>query len=183
MFHQHKILKPGILAFIIFLMLAIAGIYIVYPHIIYKSIRSTAVVIFHVAGKDKPYDTKYGIHPYLLDKIEQVIDEANAKGIDLRVVRGYRSLEEQQRLYDQGRISSGGIVTNAPPGFSYHNYGWAVDVCEYKNGKPDWHSERWDEIGKIGKKHGLIWGGDWKRLVDKPHLQLSLHDIIEHGIH
>jgi hypothetical protein len=31
----------------------------------------------------------------------------------------------------------------------------------------------------IGKKHGLVWGGDWTRLVDKPHLQLSLFDILK----
>jgi hypothetical protein len=30
----------------------------------------------------------------------------------------------------------------------------------------------------MGKKHGLVWGGDWKSLVDKPHFQLSLKDIM-----
>ena len=181
MLHLPKIFKLGLIASVVFLTLTV-GIYIYYPRIIYKGIRSTAVIVFHLIGKDQPYNNKYGIHPYLLQKIEQVIDEAKSKGIDLRVVRGYRSLEEQQRLYDQGRITEGGIVTYAPPGLSYHNYGWAVDVCEYKGGKPDWHSQRWDEIGEIGKEHGLIWGGDWKRLVDKPHLQLSFHDILNHGV-
>jgi len=55
-----------------------------------------------------------------------------------------------------------------------------VDVCEYMNGQPKWDSEHWQEIGTIGKKHGLVWGGDWKRLVDRPHFQLSRANIIWH---
>ena len=83
-------------------------------------------------------------------------------------------------LYSKGRIISGNIVTYALPGISYHNYGLAVDVCEYKNGKPFWHTKNWAVIGSIGKKHGLIWGGDWKRLVNKPHFQLKLNNLKYH---
>jgi len=176
-----KIMKLGLVSVVISLFIVV-GLYIYSPRIIYKGVRSIGVMVLYTVGKDQPYDTKYGVHPYLLSKIELVIDEAKSKGIDLRVVRGYRSLETQQKLYNQGRITKGGIVTNALPGYSFHNYGWAVDVCEYTDGKPNWQSKRWDEIGEIGKNNGLNWGGDWKRLVDKPHLQLSLNDIWNHCI-
>jgi len=33
-------------------------------------------------------------------------------------------------------------------------------------------------IGKLGKKQGLVWGGNWKTIVDKPHFQLSAKDIL-----
>ena len=76
----------------------------------------------------------------------------------------------------KGRTTSGGKVTNAKAGQSYHNYGLAIDVVEvspmygYKKGYP---SSRWDKIARIGKSLGLEWGGDWKSFVDKPHFQLN----------
>jgi len=164
------------LVFAVSLFMLSVVIYIYNPKFIYRGItRATLKAI-----PSKPYETKYGVHPYLQMKIEQVQKEAMVKGIDLRVVEGYRDLETQQKYYDQGRITKGGIITYAPPGLSYHNHGWAVDVCEYVNGRPNWKSEHWQEIGAIGKKHGLVWGGDWKRLVDRPHFQLSRTDIIWH---
>lgn len=59
--------------------------------------------------------------------------------LDAKVVSGYRSMEEQQRLYAKGRTpdevrrrvskkGTGGAVTDAPPGSSAHNYGLAIDV-------------------------------------------------------
>jgi peptidoglycan L-alanyl-D-glutamate endopeptidase CwlK len=151
-----------------------AAIYVYDPAIIYRGIRTVAMNTLPM----QPYDTKYGIHPYLLAKIEKVQKEARAKGIDLRVTEGYRDLETQQKYYEMGKTKKGPIITKAPPGMSYHNYGLAVDVCEYVDGKPNWHSEHWAEIGALGKKHGLVWGGDWKSFVDRPHLQLAKHDII-----
>jgi len=177
----NKIIKP-LVATILLLLLFAVGVYIYSPRIIYKAVGNIGIMVLHATGKDQPYDTKYGVHPFLLSKIELVIAEAKSKGVDLRVVRGYRDLETQRKYYAQGRTAPGGIITNAPPGSSFHNYGWAVDVCEYTNGQPNWNSKRWNEIGEIGKKHGLKWGGDWKRLVDKPHLQLSVNDIVNHAI-
>jgi uncharacterized protein YcbK (DUF882 family) len=60
-------------------------------------------------------------------------------GVELRIVSGFRSLQEQEALYAQGRTSAeirervhkqgrGGAVTDAPPGQSAHNYGLAVDL-------------------------------------------------------
>ena len=68
-------------------------------------------------------------------------------------------------------------VISSPPGFSFHNYGFAVDVCEFVNGKPYWNSSNWNLIGELGKEQGLVWGGDWKTLVDKPHFQLTIKEI------
>ncbi|RUA24331.1 MAG: hypothetical protein DSY76_08060 [Bacteroidetes bacterium] len=170
-----KILKFISISAII-LMVLVVTLYIVKPQLLYKGFTSFT----HLVLRTKPYPTKNGVHPFLQKKVDLVIKDARAKGIDLRVVQGFRSMETQLKFYRQGRSSKGKIITNAPPGLSYHNYGWAVDVCEYKNGKPYWKSKRWNEIGEIGKSHGLVWGGDWKRLVDKPHLQLSISDIITH---
>jgi len=172
-----KIIKWGFISVVLFMAIIIA-LYFIRPQILYSGFTTITTTVFNT----KPYPTKNGVHPFLAKKIALVIKDAQAKGIDLRVVQGFRTMETQQKYYNKGRSTKGGKVTNAPPGFSYHNYGFAVDVCEYKNGKPYWKSKRWQEIGAIGKSHGLVWGGDWTRLVDKPHLQLSISDIIAYAI-
>ncbi len=174
-----KIFKWSLICSIVFFMFVI-GTYIYSPPIVVRGVSKTATTIFGVLGKTQAYNNKYGVHPFLFKKVKLFLEEAKSKGINLRVVEGYRSLEIQQNYYNQGRTTKGGIITNAPPGLSYHNYGWAVDVVEYTNGSPNWKSKHWNEIGEIGKKYGLVWGGDWTRLVDRPHLQLSMGDILTH---
>jgi len=162
----------------LFLVAISIAIYLIKPQLLYSGFRVIATSVFNT----KPYPTKNGVHPFLAKKVALVIKDARAKGIDLRVTEGFRSMETQLKYYQKGRSKKGNKITNAPPGFSFHNYGFAVDVCEYRNGKPYWKSNRWQEIGTIGKSHGLVWGGDWTRLVDKPHFQLSMSDIISHTI-
>jgi len=163
---------------LVLVMIILSVVYYAYPTVVYKTARNIVFQISQNIDPPSAYDTEYGVHPILLEKVKLIIAEAKSKGIDLRVVSGFRDSAKQQMLYNKGRTTKGGIVTNAPPGLSYHNYGWAVDVCEFRNGKPYWKSKHWKEIGRIGKKHGLVWGGDWTRLVDRPHLQLTIFDIL-----
>jgi peptidoglycan L-alanyl-D-glutamate endopeptidase CwlK len=130
------------------------------------------------------------LHPLLRAEAQQLIEKAEA-GLPLylaiRVTQGYRTFAEQKALYDQGRRTPGNIVTNASPGSSYHNYGLALDfVILYdkdKNGTYDvmsWDTVKdedkdgisdWFEIAKIFKAAGWTWGGDFKSIVDKPHVE------------
>jgi peptidoglycan L-alanyl-D-glutamate endopeptidase CwlK len=50
-------------------------------------------------------------------------------GIDLVVVQALRTKEQQDALYAQGRTAPGRVVTDARPGFSWHNFGRAYDVA------------------------------------------------------
>lgn len=113
------------------------------------------------------------VHPVLAEKVAKVIADLAVAGRDVRVVQGLRTYAEQNALYAQGRTKPGQRVTKAKGGQSNHNFGLAVDLCPFENGKPDWNDTRgFDAIGVAGKKHGLNWGGDWK-FVDKPHLELK----------
>ena len=76
-------------------------------------------------------------------------------------------------LYNQGRTTSGDIVTNAQAGESYHNYGLAVDVVTDHNGTPDWSEHDARIRGPIGQSLGLEWGGSWSGFKDLPHFQLT----------
>ena len=114
------------------------------------------------------------LHPKIRDKARELINRAEKElGIKLRVTSGFRTWAEQDELYAQGRTKAGSIVTNARGGYSNHNYGTAFDVVPVENGKVNWNSKRWNEIGALGKKVGFNWGGDWQSIVDKPHFEMT----------
>lgn len=107
----------------------------------------------------------------------------HAAGIDYIVTCTYRSNDEQQRLYNQGRTSPGPKVTNAKPGQSLHNCtdangkpaSRAFDICLIKNGKCDWdaNNPNWKKAGEIGESCGLEWAGRWTSFREFPHFQIK----------
>ena len=90
---------------------------------------------------------------------------------------GLRDLDEQAKLYAQGRTAQGPIVTNAKPGDSAHNYGCATDWCEMRpefNGPFMWSKANWAEFGDAVRGCGMRWGGDFKSFQDRPHCELAI---------
>lgn len=85
----------------------------------------------------------------------------------LRTAERQRFLYGFGRDYDDGR----GRVTNARSAlYSWHGYGLAIDVVE-KDGTPwDAPESFWFALGLAAERHGLVWGGRWKR-PDRPHVQ------------
>lgn len=115
------------------------------------------------------------LHPSVQPRARELLQRAINIGIPLVVTTGYRSPDEQARLYAQGRTAPGPIVTNAPPGWSWHEFRLAFDVAvRGENGQPTWPNDDalWKRIGAAGKAAGLEWGGDWTGIVDRPHFQL-----------
>ena len=86
------------------------------------------------------------------------------------ITDGFRSFDEQNALYAKGRTESGKTLTNARAGFSWHNFGLAVDIAFQKDGKLSYAQSHYDKIIPISKESGFIWGGNW-RIVDKPHFE------------
>lgn len=110
-----------------------------------------------------------GADPSLKLDIVTAINMAEAFGDGpLRVAQGYRSNEEQDALYAQGRTTPGNIVTWARGGESPHNFGFAVDVFRIFGGSLFNPSA---STVQIFKSFGFEWGGDWAKKVDKPHFQ------------
>jgi peptidoglycan LD-endopeptidase CwlK len=129
------------------------------------------------------------LNPVVNEKKDILVKKAGDIGIRVVITEDFRSVEEQDRLYEQGRTSEGSIVTNAKGGQSYHNYGLAIDfalmdingvvIWDMKydgngNGKSDW-----SEVVEIAKSLGFQWGGDWANFKDYPHLQMDFGLTIE----
>lgn len=121
------------------------------------------------------------LHPDVAPLVRGFLEDCKKQGIDIIVTCTYRSGEEQNKLYAQGRTAPGNIVTNAKAGQSAHNFmidgkpaSKAVDVVPLLNGKPIWNSSDpiWQKIGDIGESHGLEWAGHWTRFKEYPHFQL-----------
>lgn len=121
------------------------------------------------------------LHPWLKAQALAAIDEAWRKGLRFRITQAFRTPQEQQAIYDQGRTKAGKIVTDCPPWKSWHNYGLAFDVALMgENGDVIWdrnadlnddHKADLMQFADIAKKHGFSWGGDWKIKKDYPHFE------------
>lgn len=92
---------------------------------------------------------------------------------DFRITSGYRSYEEQNELYAQGRTKDGEKVTRARGGFSVHNFGLAFDITLFVNGKPVYESPLYKKAGLKGEQMGLDWagGGTGADFNDEPHFE------------
>ncbi|MES2731737.1 MAG: M15 family metallopeptidase [Bacteroidota bacterium] len=86
----------------------------------------------------------------------------------------YRSNQEQEALYAQGRTKPGQIVTRARAGQSRHNTkpSTAFDIAfKGADGKPDWNPVLFDLFANIIRQMGIECGADWKKFKDRPHFQ------------
>lgn len=115
-------------------------------------------------------------HPKLQILAARLIEECRKKGFIVKLGECYRTVDEQNKLYAQGRTEKGSIVTYAK-GTDYnsmHQWGVAFDIIR-NDGKGAYNnSDGWfKKVGRIGKDLGLEWGGDWTTPVDLPHFQLK----------
>lgn len=116
------------------------------------------------------------LHPHTQPIARLFIIKCNAalaaQGLHAVITSGTRTYAEQAELYAQGRSRPGKVVTNAPAGFSNHNFGLAFDVTLFVGSTPVWESPLYRRVlAPIGKKLTLSWGGDWANITDEPHYE------------
>lgn len=102
--------------------------------------------------------------------------EAAHPGHNLIITCTHRSVTEQSALYAQGRTKPGPIVTqlDGVTKRSNHNHkpSRALDFCVSVNGKVTWSLDAYTPVGLLAEAHGLIWGGNWPKFKDAPHVEL-----------
>lgn len=115
------------------------------------------------------------LHPRLKELVYKLQAECEKSGLKIGIGECLRTVAEQDSLYAKGRTQKGSIVTNAK-GSSYSSmHQWGVAFDFYRNDKKGAYENGdgfFEKVGKIGKKLGLEWGGDWKSIKDLPHFQL-----------
>lgn len=125
-----------------------------------------------------------GLQPVVKAATVALIERCYARGVNIIITQGLRTIAEQDALYAQGRTKPGNIVTNAKGGTSYHNYGLAIDFgLLLPDGKQvSWDLKRdadgdkvadWTEVVQEAKTLGFEWGGDFVSITDAPHFQMT----------
>lgn len=129
------------------------------------------------------------LYPPFRKKIEELQANCLKLKSEYYATSGLRDWNEQAELYALGRTKKnvdatpakpmGGIVTNALPGYSYHNFSVAIDFALDKDLtraglQPDWSPAAYTLLGsETAKISNLEWGGNWK-FKDYPHVQLNI---------
>jgi peptidoglycan L-alanyl-D-glutamate endopeptidase CwlK len=141
------------------------------------------------------------------NKIVKMIDNCKTRGIDMRPYDGLRNPQSQGKLWRQSRSTeqitkktaelkaegadflasciekagpqSGPNVTNAIPGYSWHQWGEAVDLFWLVNGEANWSTTQlingkngYHVMAEEAVKLGLDAGLSWTSFPDAPHIQL-----------
>jgi len=134
------------------------------------------------------------LHPKIRQEVQNIyINEIcpSLTTVTCRFAYTLRTFKEQDDLYAQGRTKLFdvrgkrlGVVTKAKGGQSIHNYGLALDIVLLNGTEASWDTVKdydkdgkadWTEVVNIFKKHGYVWGGDWK-FKDAPHFEKAGYD-------
>jgi hypothetical protein len=145
--------------------------------------------------------------PAFKTAVGTLLERCGARGVEMRPYFTLRSPYEQARLWRQSRTTeeivgkmaelrkagahflvlclesvgpqAGRHVTNAPPGFSWHQWGEAVDCFWAVSGRAEWSTQKklkghngYRVYTELAAKLRLHAGGLWPRLKDWPHLQM-----------
>lgn len=106
------------------------------------------------------------LHERVRPYARALVNLAKSQGIDIKVISGLRTYEEQNALFAKGG------VTKARGGYSNHNFGLAFDIGLFEGPHYISGSPQYKAIGSLGIGLGLEWGGSWTSFVDEPHFQL-----------
>lgn len=128
-------------------------------------------------------------YPIFWTKLQQLVVNCHARGVDYWAISGNRNYAEQNALYTLGRTVKnpdgataakplGNIVTKARGGQSNHNFKIACDFAQDKDLtraglQPDWNTPNYKILAEEAVKLGLESGLNWT-FVDAPHIQLPL---------
>lgn len=113
------------------------------------------------------------LHPKFKNMVAELFTRAEKElGLTLYATSGYRSYAEQVILHNQNS-------SNALPGYSSHNFGFAIDLNVRKNGKAILlkasSNEAWKKSGivDLAKSIGIDWVGDYGSYHDPVHFFLK----------
>ena len=103
-------------------------------------------------------------------------------GMNPQISCGYRSPEEQDKIYAQGRTEKGSKVTNSKRWQSLHQYRIAVDLFFLKDSKATFNEDDYHTLWNVACKSkldakGLEWSGNWSGgFRESAHFQLGKQD-------
>ncbi|MDQ0201885.1 peptidoglycan L-alanyl-D-glutamate endopeptidase CwlK [Neobacillus ginsengisoli] len=113
------------------------------------------------------------LQPHVAMLARRFLELTRSHNLDVKITQAFRSWDESDRLFAQGRTTPGPIVSNARGGDSYHNWGLAFDAAPVENSQVSNDIQKYFTMGHLGEQLGLKWGGTFKTIVDYPHFQYT----------
>jgi hypothetical protein len=145
--------------------------------------------------------------PEFRAKVEELLAKCRQRGVEMRPYFAIRTPFDQAKLWRQSRTreeiqdkiasfrtggadflahcvdsvgpQNGAHVTNAPPGYSWHQWAEAVDCVWIVGSKAEWSTTRkvngvngYRVYAEEARTLGLTAGGFWTSFKDWPHVQL-----------
>lgn len=105
--------------------------------------------------------------------VRRAIAIAESMGVQAKVIQGFRNKQQQEAAKRRGASKAGW-------GYSWHNFGIAIDLGLFKGGSyvdsdnPDLAWTIYSAIGEIAPEFNMEWGGSWVSFVDSPHFHLDM---------
>lgn len=102
-------------------------------------------------------------------------EAANADGVDLVITSGFRTMEQQTKLFEARKDpkASASLGTAAAPGFSRHQNGKAIDVRTGIS-KPGFIAGKSSPVWEWIKTNAPLYGFEILRVLDEPwHLEFE----------
>lgn len=108
------------------------------------------------------------LHPAVRQRFYNFVREIQERlGYNVKITSSYRTFADQIRLHNEN-------ASNAKPGYSFHNFGMAIDINLQKgntvikkaSSKSDWQKSG---VLEVAEKNGLSWGGEFSNYYDPVH--------------
>lgn len=103
------------------------------------------------------------LEPNMRRKVQAILADAHAHGVEYMVWETFRSQERQAQLFEQGATELRRV--------GVHHYGLACDLVKSINGEPSWKGD-FSLLRHLAHAHGLVSGADWPTFPDEGHIQL-----------
>jgi peptidoglycan L-alanyl-D-glutamate endopeptidase CwlK len=99
---------------------------------------------------------------------------ALSRDVNVKIISGTRTYDEQNQLFRQGRFGNpGAVITRARGGQSNHKFGIAWDIGIFReDGSYSTSQIDYDAVAEYATGP-LVWGGSWPSFKDSPHYQLA----------
>lgn len=115
-----------------------------------------------------------GLTSDTLDALQDLKSFADRSGIAFSVRSALRTCDEQQAIFEQGRVMPGPIVTKAEGCESWHVLGRAVDI-----NIPNGTTADYQKLGLFWEELGGHWGGNFGGFPDIGHFEWHPGLVIE----
>lgn len=111
------------------------------------------------------------LSPKTKELATEFLEKCEENGLSVRITETYRTQARQDMLYEQGRSTSGSIVTWTKN--SKHTSRRAFDICEKGTDNPYDDLEFFRKCAEIGEEVGLTPGYYFEESQDMPHYELN----------